>query len=163
MSESRRKVFTAELQGDFVVFLIGMRIHRPWKLHKVIWVQRAMVRMMRELHRQRDLGLLHAERFGGLTDFMMVQYWRSFEQLERYANASDLSHAPALRAFSSIVGFDGDIGIWHEAYAVDSQRYESLYGVMPNFGLAKAGRRVEVNGGNRKARQRMGRAPAPVG
>ncbi|OFA03606.1 monooxygenase family protein [Duganella sp. HH101] len=25
---------TAEVEGDFVVFLIGMRINKPWKIHK---------------------------------------------------------------------------------------------------------------------------------
>jgi hypothetical protein len=24
----------AQIEGDFVVFLIGMRIDKPWKLHK---------------------------------------------------------------------------------------------------------------------------------
>jgi hypothetical protein len=24
----------AEMDGEFVVFLIGMRINKPWKLHK---------------------------------------------------------------------------------------------------------------------------------
>jgi hypothetical protein len=25
---------TARIEGDFVVFLLGMRINRPWKLHQ---------------------------------------------------------------------------------------------------------------------------------
>ena len=25
---------SAEMDGEFVVFLIGMRINKPWKLHK---------------------------------------------------------------------------------------------------------------------------------
>jgi Monooxygenase af470-like len=33
---------TAEVDGDFVVFMIGMRINKPWKLHKWIPVMRAM-------------------------------------------------------------------------------------------------------------------------
>ena len=31
---------TAELDGDFVVFVIGMRIDRPWKIHKWLPVAR---------------------------------------------------------------------------------------------------------------------------
>ncbi len=27
---------SAEMEGEFVVFLIGMRINKPWKLHK--WI-----------------------------------------------------------------------------------------------------------------------------
>jgi hypothetical protein len=26
--------YTAEIEGDFVVFLIGMRLNRPWKVHQ---------------------------------------------------------------------------------------------------------------------------------
>jgi hypothetical protein len=25
--------YSAEIEGDFVVFLIGMRLNRPWKVH----------------------------------------------------------------------------------------------------------------------------------
>ena len=158
MSERPPKIFTSELEGDFVVFLIGMRVHRPWKLHKVLWMQRAMRRMMHELERAPELGLLHAERFGTGRDFLMVQYWRSFEHLERYANDPGQGHAPAWRDFAKKVGYDGDIGIWHETYAVENQRYETLYGAMPLFGLARAGQMVALNRGNRQATQRLNRA-----
>ncbi len=154
------RLFSAELDGDFAILLIGMRVHRPWKLHKILWVQRAMAGMMRELGERRELGMLHAESFFGLSNFMLVQYWRSFEHLERYANDPALGHVPVWRAFLKKVGADGDIGIWHETYAVDNQRYESIYGAMPLFGLARAGRRVDVKHANRKASQRLKQRPS---
>ncbi len=40
---------TAEVEGDFVVFLIGMRINKPWKVHKWLPVFLAMPRMLKEL------------------------------------------------------------------------------------------------------------------
>ena len=40
---------TAEMDGEFVVFLIGMRINKPWKLHKWLPVLFAMPRMIKEL------------------------------------------------------------------------------------------------------------------
>jgi hypothetical protein len=40
---------TGALEGDFVVFLIGMRINKPWKLHKWLPVARAMPKMLNEL------------------------------------------------------------------------------------------------------------------
>src|SRR5207342_1870402 len=40
---------TAEVAGDFVVFLIGMRINKPWKVHKWLPVFLAMPRMLKEL------------------------------------------------------------------------------------------------------------------
>jgi hypothetical protein len=38
---------TGRIEGDFVVFLIGMRINKPWKLHKWLSVARAMPKMLR--------------------------------------------------------------------------------------------------------------------
>ena len=43
---------TAQIEGDFVVFLIGMRINRPWKLHKWLPVFLAMPKMLKELERR---------------------------------------------------------------------------------------------------------------
>jgi Monooxygenase af470-like len=40
---------TAEVEGDFVVFLIGMRINKPWKVHKWLPVFLAIPRMLKEL------------------------------------------------------------------------------------------------------------------
>ena len=45
----RSERLTAAIEGDFVVFLIGMRINRPLKAHKWLPVIRAMPRMIEEL------------------------------------------------------------------------------------------------------------------
>ena len=37
------KRVTAEIEGDFVVFLIGLRINKPWKVHKWLPVFRGSV------------------------------------------------------------------------------------------------------------------------
>src|SRR6185503_1155154 len=50
----------AHLEGDFVVFLIGMRINRPWRPHKWLPVLTAMRPMIRELERDPDSGFLGA-------------------------------------------------------------------------------------------------------
>ena len=44
--------YTAEMDGDFVVFLIGMRLNKLWKIHKWIHAFFAMPRMLRELQQQ---------------------------------------------------------------------------------------------------------------
>ena len=38
MSKSIAGRLTGQIDGDFVVFLIGMRINKPWKPHK--WLTR---------------------------------------------------------------------------------------------------------------------------
>ena len=47
-----------QLDGDFVVFLIGLRINKPWKVHKWWPVMSAMPRMLKELDRNPELGCL---------------------------------------------------------------------------------------------------------
>ena len=76
--------YSAEIEGDFVVFLIGIRLNRPWKVHHWWPVFTAMPRMLRELRRHPEQGLLGAllALIGGPA---VVQYWRSFEHLDRFA------------------------------------------------------------------------------
>jgi hypothetical protein len=91
-----RERVCAQLPGEFVVFLIGMRINNPLLLHKWIPVASAMPRMIEELSRQPELGLLHAESWFSRT-MLMVQYWRSMEQLLSYATNREAEHLPAWR------------------------------------------------------------------
>jgi hypothetical protein len=64
---------TAELDGEFVVFLIGMRINKPWKIHKWLPVFLAMPRMLKELAAHPEAGFLgHI-----MSPGVIVQYWRS--------------------------------------------------------------------------------------
>ena len=51
----RRERVTATLDGEFVVFLIGMRINKPLIVHRWLPVVKAMSRMLNELHRQPGL------------------------------------------------------------------------------------------------------------
>src|SRR6058998_3213266 len=103
---------SAKMDGEFVVFLIGMRINKPWKVHKWLPVFLAMPRMLKELSRHPELGLLGYQAFPGI----IVQYWRSFDHLEAYAQGNQ-SHRSAWTAFYRRGGVrTGDVGIWHEAY-----------------------------------------------
>ena len=40
----------AKMEGDFVVFLIGMRINKFWQIHKWFPVAMAMPKMIKELY-----------------------------------------------------------------------------------------------------------------
>src|SRR5689334_13316420 len=53
--------FTAHIEGDFVVFLIGMRVTRLLLAHKWLPVARAMPPMIKELMKQPELGFLHGQ------------------------------------------------------------------------------------------------------
>ena len=145
----------AELEGDFVIFLIGMRINKLCKVWKWWPVATAMPRMLTELSAKPELGLLAYYGAFGPHGPMVVQYWRSFDALEAYAKAKDSEHLPAWRAFSRAVGSNGDVGIWHETYLVGAGGYENVYGNMPPFGLGEAGALLPAQGARQAARQRV--------
>ena len=153
MAKVAAKRLTAKIEGDFVVFLIGLRINKPWKLHKWLPAFQAMPRMIRELERHPESGFLgHIMSLG-----VIVQYWRSFEHLEAYARDTNQLHWPAWVAFNKRVGKSrDDVGIWHETYRVRAGEYECVYSGMPPFGLAKASATVDAVGQMESARGRLG-------
>ena len=58
MTQINPQRMTVELEGDFVVFLIGMRINKPWKVHKWLPVFLGMPRMLKELQNRPESGFL---------------------------------------------------------------------------------------------------------
>jgi len=150
----RSQRLTANLDGEFVVFLIGLRVNQPLKFYKWLPVFMAMPKMLVELYRQPELGFLHAESWYGRTT-IMVQYWRSMDQLLAYAKMRDAAHLPAWQAFNKAVGTDGSVGIWHETYVVKPGGYENIYVNMPPFGLGRAGLVQPASGGRESAAGRL--------
>ncbi len=144
----------AGLDGEFVVFLIGMRINQPWKFHKWWPVAAAMPRMVKELYAKPELGFLHAEMWTSRTT-IMVQYWRSMDQLLAYAKNREAEHLPAWRAFNKAVGLNGSVGVWHESYLASAGTYENIYVNMPAFGLGRAGTLYEASGKRATAAERL--------
>jgi hypothetical protein len=156
MSKVRAERLAAHIDGDFVVFLIGMRINSLARVHKWLPVATAMPRMLKELQQRPELGLLHYEIWGGRTT-LVLQYWRSIEQLLAYATNRQAEHLPAWRAFNQAVGTNGAVGIWHETYCVSAGNHESVYVNMPEFGLGKAGGLRSATGSRQSAAERLGR------
>jgi Domain of unknown function (DUF4188) len=147
--------FTAEIDGEFVVFLIGMRFNKLWKVHKWLPVLRAMPTMLAELARYPEKGLLDARTNVSGRTVTVIQYWRSFEQLERFARDQDDPHLEAWRAFNRSVGTNGDVGVYHETFRVAPGAYECVYVNMPAYGLAEAGHHVPVAKRGESARERI--------
>ncbi len=145
---------TAAVEEDFVVFLIGMRINKFWKVHKWLPVARSMLRMLDELYEHPELGLLGHEQWIGRTTVMM-QYWKSFEHLENFAKDTTSSHVSTWTRFNKQINTSGDVGIWHETYLSGKGRYECVYNNMPQFGLAKVGNHIKAQGNYLSARSRI--------
>lgn len=143
---------SAQIEGNFVIFLIGMRVNKPWLVHKWWPATIAMSKMIKELEARPELGFL------GHTSGLKasIQYWRSFDHLEAYAKSKDSAHLPAWKSFNQSVGRSrGDVGIWHETYLIRAGDYESVYSGMPPFGLGRVGRLVPAVGKQESARSRI--------
>lgn len=123
-----------QIDGDFVLFIIGMRINKLWKVHKWFPVFMAMPKMLKELATSPDSGFLGYR--SALPQLWNVQYWRSFEHLEAYARNKDAEHWPAWLEFNrKMRDSRGDVGIWHETFIVRAGEYEAIASGMPRQGL----------------------------
>jgi hypothetical protein len=144
MASIRQGRFTAEIDGDFVVLLIGPRYNSPWQVLQSMRdlgePRRGMVAMLRELSAHPEKGLL-----GYRMGFpVIVQYWRSFEHLEAFARDPGDLHRPTWLDFYRR-DRKGRTGIWHETYLVRAGEYEAIYNDSPVAGLAAAGRPVALD------------------
>jgi Domain of unknown function (DUF4188) len=134
----------AEIDGDFVVFLIGARFNSKLHLYRTfldLGGRRGMVHMLQYLMAHPEKGLLGFQQLGLVT---VAQYWRSFDHLEAFARDEEDPHLAVWRNYWKRVGRSGRTGIWHETYLVRAGEYEAVYGNMPPFGLGKAGRVVPM-------------------
>jgi hypothetical protein len=157
MSKARQGLWTARLEGDFVIFIIGTR---PDPMHPLRWWNdiggmRGMLHMLKYLSDHPEKGML-GYHFFGLT---IVQYWRSFEHLEAFAADRDDPHASAMRTYWKRVGTSTRSGIWHETFLVRAGEYEAIYANMPPHGLGKVAELVPQTEDS-SARRRLGRRRA---
>lgn len=143
MADINQGRWTAEIEGDFVVFIIGARVNSRWHLFRAIadlGGRRGMLHMLKYLSQHPEKGFLGYQTLG----LANVQYWRSFADLEAFAKDKDDPHLDAWRKYWKRVGSSDRAGIWHETYLVRDGEYEAIYGNMPARGLGKASRLVPV-------------------
>lgn len=145
--------FTTDCDEPFVVFIVGMRVNKLWALSKWFPVFTAMPAMIGELYQNQDSGFLHTEYFLNWRGVTLIQYWRSYEDLEAYAHGK--THSTAWRNFNQKIGNDGTVGIFHETYKIEKNSSEVVYNNMPRFGLARAFAHVPVSRKTNSSRQRL--------
>jgi hypothetical protein len=136
---------------DIVVFLIGAKINKWWLLPFALPVLIRMRSMQKELLDDPDSGLLGLQSFGGMD----VQYWRSVEDLHRYAEAGDKHHKPTWKKFYQKLFRNASVGVWHETFIVPAGHYESVYVNMPRLGLGKCTPLQEAIGSLSSSRGRL--------
>jgi hypothetical protein len=101
--------------------------------------------ILAELKAHPELGMLGGEMWFGRTT-ILVQYWRTLEQLFSYATNRDAAHLPAWKSFNQALAQSGDVGVWHETYCIAPGGYENVYVNMPPFGLGTVGALVPASG-----------------
>jgi len=156
MAELFADRYTARVDQPVVLFLIGMRINRLLAVRKWLPVAAAMPRMLAELSKKPEVGLLSYRTYLSGRVIMVQEYWHSFDKLIAYAHDRSGQHFPAWAAFNRAIGIDGSVGIWHETYLVEPGKSECVYVNMPRFGLAAAAQHVKAEGRLAAAKDRMG-------
>ncbi|MFF2010759.1 DUF4188 domain-containing protein [Streptomyces sp. NPDC058195] len=148
---------TAAAEGEVVVLLIGMRINHFRGVHHWMPVFGAMLRMLRELGRDKERGLLgYTLLTGSPRTYYVVQYWESKEKLYAYASAPDMFHRKAWAVMNRKERASRrHVGLWHETYIVPEGGYEAIYADMPVHGLAGATGVLPVEGRGRRAADRL--------
>lgn len=142
MSPIRSGRKTIENNQDLVVFLIGARINKWWLLPLSLPILVKMRKMQAELLADPESGLLGIQSLGSAD----VLYWRSTEDLLRYAGDRGREHQPAVKRFFQKIFRNEAVGIWHETYLVPRGNYECIYTNMPAFGLGKVLPAVDATG-----------------
>ena len=91
--------FTAQTDEPFVVFIIGMRVNKFFAFRRWIATAMAMGPMLRTLFQQPEKGMLGAQTFFYWPGIALVQYWRSFDDLEEICQGQRRSTPGSLAAF----------------------------------------------------------------
>ena len=161
---------THAYDGPLAVFLIGLRIHQPWRIGVVGQAVRAMPRMIAELERNKaaaergkaeSLGYLGSRSTVHLTGTTMIQWWRSTDDLYAYASAADHEHRPAWTEFYKVARSAPDaVTIWHETYVVEPGGAESVYAGAKPFGLGAIAGTIPISRRGEHARDRLGKRAA---
>lgn len=129
--------------AGITVFLIGMRISRWYRPDQWLPPLLAMGPMLAELYRDPSSGFLGHRTTLAAGGPLLVQYWRSTDDVLRYARATDRRHRPAWTAFNARARrTPGAVGIWHEIYDVPPGQHHARYVGMPDVGLGHALRRA---------------------
>jgi len=146
---------TIDSDRDIVVFLIGARINKWWLLPLSLPILASMPRMLAELAKDPSSGFLGVQNFG-LGG--MAQYWRSLDDLNRYAHDKERRHKPAWLLYMQKILGNGAAGVWHETYFVKAGHYEVVYTNVPRLGQGQFRELLPATGDRATAARRLGRA-----
>ena len=147
--------YTARSDEAFVLFRIGMRFNGVRGIGAALQTFSKMPAMLAEQRARPEIGMLSSGFSLAWPVLQLTQFWRSFEDLERYARAPESTHSGAWRWFNKLGRANAGAGIWHETYRIAPGAFEAVYVNMPRYGLAAAVDHVPVVVATTRARDRM--------
>lgn len=154
--------YAALVEEPVTLFLVGLRIHRWRSVRTWLPLLLGLLRLKRLLKGQPARGMRGAKVWWSGREILVVQYWDSYDQLERFALDRDGEHVKVWRQFNVTVGAGEKpaVGVWHECYRADPSDCECVYSNMPRMGLAKATGHVKAAALRESGRPRPGRGGA---
>lgn len=118
----------AALDDGVVVYVNGMRLNRLRALPQYLAAGLKAGKLLRELEADPDSGFLgYQPALMGLRQGAAIQYWRSLEDLHRFARDRDGAHVPAWKWYNQTGNADGGVGFWSETYVVDADHVETFF------------------------------------
>ena len=147
--------YAARSTSELVLFRIGMRFNGFRGVVAALKAFRKMPAMLAEQEANPEIGLLSSSVAIAWPVIAVTQFWRSFDDLERYATASERQHTAAWRWFNKLGRAGEGTGIWHETFRIAPTSFEAIYVNMPRYGLAAAVDHVPVVPATNRARDRM--------
>ena len=130
------------------MFIIGLRVNTFFAVRRWIPAALEMRPLLRALFTHPEKGMLGAQTFFYWRGIALVQYWRSFDDLETFARDKGDPHLGAWRRFNKNIGSDGSVGIFHETLSCR--------------GRAASTTHVSATGPRETARRRLGGQSEPA-
>lgn len=147
--------FSVSNTQDLALFIVGVRVNKVRAVRRWLPVIRALRPMLRELSADPDSGLLGYRTYRqGAREVVVMQYWRGSKELMEFAHGA--THRRSWSDFYRLATKGAAVGLWHETYLVPSGRYEAIYGIVPELGLAEFADLVPVRRRNDSAASRLG-------
>src|SRR5262249_20530396 len=146
--------------AELCVVRLGLQVRKASALFYARRLGRAIEKSAKEAIAG-ETGLLRSERFAmGWNHFGVLQYWRSFDDLEAWSRRPP--HSEWWREAVGRMRARGDVGIYHEAYLVPRGQVETIYMNCQPVGLAAFGALGEPVGPLTTGRDRLGRRQTPA-
>jgi hypothetical protein len=149
--------FTAQVDQPLVLFLVGGNVNNLLAVGHWFWIARAFLTLIAYLRKHPETGFLSGHLNLRIFPFgMMLQsYWRSFDDLERFARSNDQPHLKAWTRYIQESRKPGAMAIWHETYIIEPGKFEVIYGNTVPYGLSAATSPVIIHGRAHNARGRI--------